>query len=101
MNAPTKKQLRDRISKLQNELFRSIAQLPDGELKTRLVKEYPDYYFIAYLDKYGDASWVPLIDAIGRQPENTTGNFQWFEKDRGIKSTTEPGEPVTITITKG
>ena len=79
MRQPTKKQLRDKIHKLQNELFRSIAQLPDGELKKRLTKEYPDYYFISYLDKYGNESWTPLLEQVGCQQFPPPVTFQWFE----------------------
>lgn len=100
MRQPTKKQLRDRIAKLQSELFRAIGQLPDGELKKRLVKEYPDYFFIALTDKYGDASFLDILSEMGAQPINNTKEFFWFEKERGVTSMTEPGGPVTITITK-
>lgn len=80
MNKPTKKQLRDKISELQNDLYRSIAGLPDGELRKKMASKYPDYYVMAYIDKYGTTNFIDEFYKIASsQPVNEIGNFMWFE----------------------
>lgn len=90
MRQKTKKQLREEIHELRNELFRSIGQLPNGELKKSLSQKYPDYYVINYIDKYGNENFTPFLDSLGRQPENNTGGFRWFEGVREVIQT-KPG----------
>jgi len=81
MRKPTKKQLRDKISELQNDLFRSIAGLPDGELKQKMAAKYPDYFFVKMLDKYGSTPFVEeMLEIFSIQPANETGDFFWYEK---------------------
>lgn len=82
MKAPTKKQLKDKISDLQSELFRAIAGLPDGELKKRLAAKYPDYFFITMTDKYSSISFIEIMEEIGKQPPNNTGQFIWYERSK-------------------
>lgn len=82
MKQPTKKQLKDRISDLQSELFRAIAGLPDGELKKRLAAKYPDYFFIKMTDKYSNTNFLEIMEEIGKQPPNNTGQFIWYESPK-------------------
>lgn len=89
MRQKTKKQLRDEISELRNELFRSIGELPDGELKKRLSSKYPDYYLISYLDKYGNDNFDWLLKTFGGMKPVYTGEFYYFESGK-VEDQTKP-----------
>lgn len=80
MRTQTKQELRNEISELKCELFRSICELPDGQLKTKLSERYPDYCKIKLIDKYATISFLDVRDEINKHPINNTGKFYYFEK---------------------
>lgn len=57
----------------------------------------PNYYK-HYVEKYGSEDFTWWLNELTKNPANSR-KFHFYEKGKVVEST-EPGEPVTITITK-
>lgn len=55
-------------------------------------------YYADYIEKYGQEDFTWWLNEIAKNPVNSR-KFHFYEKGKVVEST-EPGEPVTITITK-
>ena len=79
------------------KLIKRIRRRINRQFISQLQFLQPNFY-ADYVEKYGNEPFTWWLEELTKNPTNTR-KFHFYEKGKVVEST-EPGEPVTITITK-